>query len=80
MARVTVEDCLKVIPNRFILALIAAKRTRQLLSGHKSTINKTDNKPAVISLREIEEGKVTARDSSLTAVVAPIANGNGTHS
>ena len=58
MARVTVEDCLKMIPNRFVLANIAAKRTRQLADGASPTIGGFNNKLAVLALREIEAGDV----------------------
>jgi DNA-directed RNA polymerase subunit omega len=59
MARVTVEDCLKYIPNRFDLILVAAKRAHQLNSGgFKSTLNVGKDKPAIVALREIEEGLI----------------------
>ena len=59
MARVTVEDCLKYIPNRFDLILIAAKRAHQLNSdGFKSTLDVGKDKPAIVALREIEEGLI----------------------
>ena len=59
MARVTVEDCLKYIPNRFDLILVAAKRAHQLNSGgFKSTLDVGKDKPAIIALREIEEGLI----------------------
>lgn len=58
MARVTVEDALSQIPNRFILANIAAKRTKQLSTGAKPTIVGYDSKPSVLALREVEEGTV----------------------
>ncbi len=58
MARITVEDGLKKIPNRFQLAIAAAKRAKQLLGGSPLAISATDNKSVVNSLREIEEGKV----------------------
>ncbi|MBQ9244063.1 MAG: DNA-directed RNA polymerase subunit omega [Proteobacteria bacterium] len=57
MARVTVEDCLEKIPNRFAMALLASKRARDLLNGAEPTIS-TDNKPCVTALREIAEGTV----------------------
>jgi DNA-directed RNA polymerase subunit omega len=57
MARVTVEDCLEKIPNRFAMALLASKRARGLLKGDAPTIT-TDNKPCVTALREIAEGNV----------------------
>lgn len=56
MARITVEDCLKQIPNRFQLALAAAYRARQLTQGHTPKVEAKD-KPAVLALREIAAGK-----------------------
>ncbi len=58
MARITVEDCLRRVPNRFILVLMAAARTKQLLKGSKPRVQ-TDNKEVVLALREIAAGKVT---------------------
>lgn len=58
MARVTVEDCLPLIPNRFALVLLATKRTRQLMAGARPIIETSKNKPCVLSLREIATGKV----------------------
>ena len=58
MARVTVEDCLNQIPNRFALVHLAAKRCKQLMKGSKPQVDAPNNKPAVISLREIAEQKV----------------------
>ena len=57
MARITVEDSLRTVPNRFALTLLAAKRARQLLEGAKPLV-KTDNKYVVTALREIAAGKV----------------------
>ncbi len=57
MARVTVEDCLEQVGNRFALVLLGAERARQLSRG-ASPLLRCDNKPAVTSLREIAEGKV----------------------
>lgn len=58
MARVTVEDCLQKIDNRFALVLLATKRTRQLMAGARPLLAQGKNKPAVLSLREIATGKV----------------------
>lgn len=61
MARITVEDCLKKIPNRFQLTLAATYRARQLTAGSEPQIkiDRADrDKPTVIALREIEAGKV----------------------
>jgi DNA-directed RNA polymerase subunit omega len=60
MARVTVEDCLERVDNRFLLVMLAAKRVKQLYKGAKPLIdNKADNKNVVVSLREIAKGKVS---------------------
>ncbi|MEM9487870.1 MAG: DNA-directed RNA polymerase subunit omega [Myxococcota bacterium] len=58
MARVTVEDCLEKIPNRFALVILAAERARQLARGQDALVH-CDNKPAVTALREIASGNVT---------------------
>ncbi len=55
MARITVEDCLDSIPNRFQLTLCATYRARQLLQGHKAKVT-TTNKPCVTALRELANG------------------------
>ena len=57
MARITVEDCLEKIPNRFQLVLAATYRARMLSQGHAPRIE-SRNKPAVAALREIAAGKV----------------------
>lgn len=57
MARVTVEDCLVPVPNRFALVHLAAKRTKQLMKGSKPQVDAPNNKPAVVGLREIAERK-----------------------
>ena len=54
MARVTIEDCEKLVPNRFDLVILASQRTRQILNGEVITIaNKDDEKKTVLALREI---------------------------
>lgn len=61
MARITVEDCLEEIPNRFALVLIAADRAKQLLKGSDCLIDDDrSNKEVVTALREIAAGKVRA--------------------
>ena len=61
MARVTVEDAVDKIGNRFDLVLVAARRARQLATGGKDPMVDVQNdKPTVTALREIEEGLVTA--------------------
>jgi len=57
MARITVEDCLLQIPNRFQLVLAATYRARMLSQGHAPKVE-SKNKPAVTALREIAAGKV----------------------
>ncbi len=57
MARITVEDCLKKIPNRFQLTLVATYRARQLLQGHTPKVN-SDDKATVTALREVASGHV----------------------
>ena len=59
MARITVEDCLEVVNNRFELVLMATKRARQLAKGAEPLVESTNDKPTVLSLREIAERKVT---------------------
>ncbi len=60
MARITVEDCLTRIPNRFDLVLVASKRARQLSKGKEATLSWDNDKPTVLALREIAEGNVDA--------------------
>jgi DNA-directed RNA polymerase subunit omega len=59
MARITVEDCLEHVDNRFQLVLVAAKRARQLGFGADPLVPEDRDKPTVIALREIAEGLVT---------------------
>jgi DNA-directed RNA polymerase subunit omega len=58
MARVTVEDCLPIVENRFALVLLTVKRARQLMSGARPLVTETKDKSPVMSLREIATGKV----------------------
>lgn len=59
MARITVEDCLEHVDNRFELVLLATKRARQLANGKAPMIDWEDDKPTVLALREIADGYVT---------------------
>ena len=60
MARVTVEDCLDNVANRFELVMVASKRARQLATGGKDPmVQEESDKPTVIALREIAEGLIT---------------------
>ena len=56
MARVTVEDCLKNVKNRFELVILAAKRARQLMRGKEPRVPVDNDKPTVLALREIAAG------------------------
>jgi DNA-directed RNA polymerase subunit omega len=58
MARITVDDCLKSIPNRFELTLAATYRARQIAMGAAPLLETNKDKPTVIALREIAAGKV----------------------
>ncbi len=58
VARITVEDCLEKVDNRFALVHVAAKRTKQLIKGARPLLTNVDNKPAVLALREIAAGLV----------------------
>jgi len=59
MARLTVEDCLERMDNRYDLVLLAAKRARQLGMGADALVDEENDKPTVIALREIAEGLIT---------------------
>jgi DNA-directed RNA polymerase subunit omega len=59
MARVTVEDCLENVENRFQLVLVAARRARQLTAGAEPCVEQENDKPTVLALREIAGGFVT---------------------
>ncbi len=69
MARVTVEDCVDKVPNRFDLVLLAAQRARQISGGAELTIDRDRDKNPVVALREIAEETVTP-DHLLEAVVS----------
>ncbi len=62
MARITVEDCLEVVDNRFELVMLAAKRARQLANGVEPKIDNSEanDKPTVLALREIAARKIDA--------------------
>jgi DNA-directed RNA polymerase subunit omega len=60
MARITVEDCMKIIPNRFEMTLAATYRARQLANGAQTKIDSTRDKPTVVALRELAASKFGA--------------------
>jgi DNA-directed RNA polymerase subunit omega len=68
MARITVEDCLERVENRFSLVLVAAERTKQLVKGREALIvNSDENKEVVTALREIAAGKFDIDESAVMA-------------
>ena len=83
MARITVEDCVARVDNRFQLVLIATRRARQLAKGGDALIPELNDKPTVVALREIAEGKIDASildqipeergDTESAAMVRPVA-------
>ena len=62
MARVTVEDCVEKIPNRFELVMLAAQRARKISSGGALTIDRDNDKNPVVALREIAESTIQQED------------------
>ena len=58
MARITIEDCIEKVPNRFHLAQVAAIRTKQLRRGANALVDSEENREAVVALREIAAGFV----------------------
>ena len=63
MARITVEDCLKKVNNRFLLVNMVAKRVRQIREGSEYLVNSPKNEDIVVALREVAAGKVKIRES-----------------
>lgn len=61
MARVTVEDCLGAVDNRFELVLVATKRARQIANGREPLVPWENDKPTVVALREIAEGLIDTK-------------------
>lgn len=68
MARVTVEDCVDKVPNRFDLVLLAAQRAREISGGAEITIDRDRDKNPVVALREIAEQTVKPKDLQEAAV------------
>ena len=61
MARITIEDCLKRVPSRFLLVNMVAKRVRQIREGSDYLVSSPKNEDIVVSLREIAAGRVSLR-------------------
>jgi DNA-directed RNA polymerase subunit omega len=70
MARVTVEDCIEKVPNRFGLVLLAGNRARAIANGAALTLDRDNDKNPVVALREIAEETVVPADLLETVVVA----------
>jgi DNA-directed RNA polymerase subunit omega len=61
VARITVEDCLKKVPNRFLLVNMVARRVRQIREGSDYLVSSPKNEDVVISLREIAAGRIVLK-------------------
>lgn len=77
MARVTVEDCLDTVTNRFALCLLAAKRARALLDEAEPLVE-TNNRETVTALREIAAGKIGFRRDVREMLKLPVRQNDGT--
>lgn len=81
MARITVEDCLPHVNNRFDLVLLAAKRARQIALGSRPLVDAQNDKPTVLALREVADGlmddetydAIAAKESGTDEIVDPFA-------
>ena len=69
MARVTVEDCIEKIPNRYELLMVAAKRAKDISAGAPIMVSRDNDKNPVIALREIAEGKVNIEELQKSLVL-----------
>lgn len=69
MARVTVEDCVEKIPNRYELLLVAAQRAKDIASGSPINLDRDNDKNSVVALREIAENKVNIEDLQRSLVM-----------
>ena len=81
MARITVEDCLPFVQNRFDLVLVASKRARQIALGSRPLVDEEHDKPTVLALREIAGGlmnremveEIAAKESGEEEIIDPFA-------
>jgi DNA-directed RNA polymerase subunit omega len=62
VARITVEDCMKKVPNRFLLVNMVAKRVRQIREGSEYLVKAPKNEDVVVALREIAAGKIVLKE------------------
>lgn len=75
MARITVEDCLDKVENRFQLVMVASKRARQIATGgHKPLVKEEGDKPTVLALRELEEGLISVESVNRQEDIDDFAN------
>ena len=65
MARITIEDCLKKVENRFLLVNMVSKRVRQIREGSDYLVSSPKNEDIVVSLREVAAGKVVSQKTDL---------------
>lgn len=65
MARITIEDCIKKVDNRFLLVNIVVKRVRQIREGSDYLVSSPKNEDIVVSLREVAAGKVISQEADL---------------
>ena len=65
MARITIEDCLKKVDNRFLLVNIVVKRVRQIREGSDYLVSSPKNEDIVVALREVAAGKVISKEADL---------------
>lgn len=76
MARVTVEDCLKKVKNHFELVILASKRARQLAKGGMAMVDPENDKPTVIALREIADGRLNGAEQKSAQEMGGIISGS----
>jgi len=62
VARITIEDCLRKVPNRFFLVNMVAKRVRQIREGSDYLVSSPKNEDIVVSLREVAAGKIVSKE------------------
>ena len=65
MARITIEDCMKKVDNRFLLVNIVVKRVRQIREGSDYLVSSPKNEDIVVALREVAAGKVISKEADL---------------
>jgi DNA-directed RNA polymerase subunit omega len=65
VARITIEDCLRKVDNRFLLVNMVARRVRQIREGSDYLVSSAKNEDIVVSLREVAAGKVVAKEPAL---------------